>query len=145
MTDYIQAYIDTFINRSDCWFRQVVREDGVVDYFRQHTPITRGLINLHLYGSYNGDSENLTASWPSVDTEGYAKWCCWDDDANSGAAEAIVKLLKQWGLKPVRESVREGRGGHVWLFFDRKIHAENLLAIKRYAIRRAKLSIDIEF
>lgn len=154
--DYIGTYIDTFVNRP-IWHRQVITVDdtGARDcqYYLQKfdvgrdeescQPLTRGLVNLHLAGYY-ADNDPLTISLSAIDDEGNCKWCCWDDDTDSGAAERICKTLRAFGMYPVRESVRESRGGHVWLFFPRKISAENLLAFNRSVQSSAKVCL-VEF
>ena len=143
--DYLGTYIDTFVNRP-IWHRQVITVDDTgerrCEYFLQkHVPLTRGLVNLHLAGYY-ADNDPFCISLSAIDDEGYSKWCCWDDDTDSGAAEKVYKTLQAMNLNPVRESVRESRGGHVWLFPTRKVSADNLLAFNRSVQNSAKVCLE---
>lgn len=142
--NYISSYMSIFCNRTDLYFRQrvlwrVSKDENKVIYTKVAEPLTRAVINSHLSGKQ-------CIALPAIDEHSNAKWCAWDGDDTAGSIGRIDDLLRSWNLIPYREGRRAGRDGHLWLFFDRKISSENLLAFHRYVMSHANvLPSQIEF
>lgn len=135
----LQTYINLFANRDDAWYQQKsdgsyhcmlpdmtmdVRKLGLIPF----EPVTIDLITKHLNGQ-------VTIGFPSLDlngvgasaTVGLCKWCTWDFDKDDGNAERIIDLLRALGFHPLREARREGRAGHIWVFFSSPVPANKLI------------------
>lgn len=75
--------------------------------------ITDRLLRQHLSGEvtlgvYSTNPEDSTCSW-----------ICWDiDNEQEEALSVLITYLHNHNLHPIRESVRTGRSGHLWLFLD---------------------------
>lgn len=69
-----------------------------------------------------------------------SSWCCWDCDEDSGVLDTIACALVSLGLNPIRENRREGRDGHLWVFFDQPVPATALLSFNQILLR--SLQID---
>ncbi|HEY9684088.1 MAG TPA: hypothetical protein V6C86_21075 [Oculatellaceae cyanobacterium] len=140
----MNAFGERFFNRTDFYYVQRVGEDGKCQYFKKRegdkdfNPINTAL-SRHLLGYQ-------TLSLPALSSDGFCKWACWDSDVESGELLKIKDGLERLGLHPYRESVREGRDGHLWLFFSRPVSASDLIDFNSELIRQ--LNIDcagIEF
>ncbi|HEY9681067.1 MAG TPA: hypothetical protein V6C86_05745 [Oculatellaceae cyanobacterium] len=140
----IAKFATRFLNRSDCYYVQNVDEDGRAHYSKKKQgdadfkPISRA-IRDHLHGIH-------TLSLPALSETGTCKWCCWDSDDDSGELLKLAEGLRQRGLHPHRESVREGRDGHLWIFFSRPVSAHDLLDFNSQLVK--ELGVDcsaIEF
>jgi hypothetical protein len=115
----IQVYFNRFINRTDVYNYQWCDQINY-GYTAVHGPVTLELIALHLGGQ-------VTLSFPALSKESMCKWCCWDSDKSDGKLDRLQALLSQYGWIIVREGRREGRDGHLWLFFDDPVPAADLI------------------
>lgn len=135
-TDLCQNYMNRFINRTELWFRQWVDVDRKCQYAcvksgaKRYEPVTLPLIARHLKGE-------VTCSWPAINETGKSKWCCWDSDFENGDIVRIADVLNRLRLVSHREAVRPGRDGHLWMFFDEPIEAEQLLRLNREVLAHA--------
>ena len=122
----LQTYADKFFNRDDKYALQFTDDAGGIQYAVK-TPANKDfiddkfdLLSRHLLGIH-------TLSIAAIDAEGKSKWMAWDSDKEDGQLLKIKEGLERLGLHPVRESVREGRDGHLWCFFSRPVSASDLL------------------
>jgi hypothetical protein len=141
----VDIYGKRFFNRQDTYATQWISSDGRCNYAFQKDgdknfePDLRKRISSHLKGV-------TTLSLPAVSLEGTCKWACWDSDDNSGRLYEVEKALLNLGMHPFREAVRRGRDGHLWVFFDQPVMAEDLIVFNTELF--AQLQIDpkeIEF
>jgi len=84
---------------------------------------TASVFQAHLYSGN-------TISIPAVSEDGYSRWLAFDSDANNGYLPAIEAYLLTNGWHALREAVRPGREGHLWLFLDVPLPAK---ALRRWA------------
>ena len=132
------VYFERFVNRTDIWFRQWIDPRGRCNYAcikpgsKRYEPISLDLIGRHL----NGET---TISLPAISIDHRSKWCCWDSDAADNSINGIEMVLEAIGFSPLRESVRKGRDGHLWLFFDRAISAADLIRFNAEVCRLAQV------
>lgn len=117
----IERYIELFVNRTDSWRRQ--EADGsythMKPYMLQYEPISAALVEKHMNGL-------ITCSWAARDQNGFSKWCCWDSDCTSGDLFVIGRTLSQLQIPAYVEGRRPGRDGHLWVFLDSRIMANDL-------------------
>ncbi len=127
-----------FLNRMDAYAKQGVKS-GHCQYFAKYQDITPALFERHLSGL-------LTLGLPALDQNGFSRWCCFDSDKDDGNLDKIEKLLIQYNWHYVREGIRPGRDGHLWLFFSQPILASDLRLIGRRFIEAAGIAPNsIEF
>lgn len=140
--ELLQLYANLFVNHKTDWFRQWVDAQGTCNYARR-SPGTKNYMSpaLAVVKHLNGE---LTASWPAHNGEGISKWCCWDSDFEHGHISAIIKVLKTMGFYPLRESVRSGRDGHLWLLWDSPIQAANLIRFNQEVLAHARVPMKAE-
>jgi hypothetical protein len=107
-----------FVNRTDAYATQEIL-GGVCSYFTKYQPVTRDLFDAHLAG-------RITLGLPALDQNGLSRWCCFDSDKEDGALDRIERWLSEHGWQCHRESKRQGRAGHLWLFLKEPIPAADL-------------------
>lgn len=117
----VDAFIQRFANQDNLYFEQW-RSDEDFGYCKKQGNIKHAIIQ-HLLNK-------KTISMPAISAEGLSKWCCWDSDTIDGLLEKVSATLNKLEFNPVREGKREGRDGHLWLFFDKPISASKLLKFK---------------
>ena len=130
----ISQYIDRLVNRFDCFNEQYVK-DGRLSYALRKRAVTPELICKHLLG-------DVTLGLQALSTESTCKWVCWDSDHADGQLDALERRLKNLGLRCLRESKREGRDGHLWLFFSQPIPSKDAVYLGKFFGRFLK---DVEF
>jgi len=101
----IEAFAHTFINRDDCYPKQLA--NGA--YVSIKEPFTTDLIYAHLRGE-------ITLGTYALSSESIARWVCLDADelGQWQALKFAAQKMEDAGLFPYLELSR--RGGHCWLF-----------------------------
>lgn len=114
----LESYLNRFINRLDTWFKQ--DENGhyrlVKPEHKDYEIVSKNLIRRHLEGK-------ITCAWPSTSPTGMCRWIAWDSDKQDSDLAQIEGLLNTLGLNPLREGLRPGRDGHLWLLLQQPIPA----------------------
>jgi hypothetical protein len=148
-TDLVEHYVGRFVNRSDVWYKQWANAAGRSGYAYQgpdmdtkdgrfvYEPVTPDLVQRHLAGE-------ITAGWTALSPDATCRWACWDEDQDAGDLTRIASVLEQWNFHPHREGGRPGRAGHLWLFFDQPVPAEDLTKLNEDVLRHADIA-KIEF
>lgn len=107
----LTTFLNRFVNRQDCHYQQ--RSGG--GYFLVKEPITDALLQQHLDGA-------ITLGVPSVSEQQTCRWVCFDDDTDeTQRLDWIEMLCDNDCLNPLKEGARDGRAGHLWLFFDQPL------------------------
>lgn len=119
----INAYAKRFVVRKDAYYQQWANATRY-GYKCIDGAVTRQVVRDHLTGQ-------ITCGWPAVDANGFSKWCAWDEDNDSGFLDKIAETLTDLGWHPTREGKRPGRAGHLWLFFDSRVQAIDLIRFER--------------
>jgi hypothetical protein len=133
-----REFFELVVNRTDVWLQQNytgnyrTRIRDQTD-FQELTP---DVISRHLSGE-------ITCALPPLDRDGLCKWAAWDDDTNSDVLDRIENTLRKLKLNPLREGRRAGRSGHLWLFFDQQMGAEDLITFNGWL--RSQLGYSLEF
>lgn len=71
-------------------------------------------------------------------------WICWDIDSEQEEALAkLIRWLDGFGITVLRESVRPGRSGHVWLFCDEPVCTEDLYRLGAYGRLLSGLDCEV--
>lgn len=123
--ELIQLYANRFINHREIWFEQWIDDTGKLQYpcRKPGRPYYRSpaqAVLEHLQGK-------ATASWPAINENGLSKWCAFDSDHENGHIPKVMSVLCTLGFTGLRESIRPGREGHLWLFFDEPVLASDLI------------------
>ncbi len=141
--DQVTPFLDRFINRFDTWSYQAIIK-GKLQYLRvkpgddDHETVSTSLIQAHI----NGD---ITLSIYSTDELYCSRWACWDADEGVSGLDELESALLSLGLHPVREGAREGRDGHMWLFFHEPIPAQELIDFNQQLREALNLDPRLEF
>lgn len=114
----VNAYIGKFANRSDVYAMQVTNNQRYW-YEPRHEPVTLDLVQAHLNGE-------ITIGWYNLSEDSESKWLCFDSDAENGRLFDLAKSFKDNNWQVVLEGQRNGRDGHLWLFFDQAVPAVHL-------------------
>ena len=145
MTDdeLIAIYMDRFINQTVIWGKQWVDPGtGRYGYAYQkpdmdtkggrfiYEPVTPDLVRQ----LFNG---KVSCAWCAVDCEWRSKWMCFDSDYNDGQLDRLKAFLRQNGWHFIGEGAREGRPGHLWLFFDNPVAADVLIMLAKKMVKAA--------
>lgn len=130
-----KKFLQRFVNNSDTYALQ--NSDGGY-YPHRGTEISNAVFLRHLLGDVTLGIYNIN---PIDNT---SKWLCWDlDDEQEEKLEILIRWLRDHGFNSLRESVRSGRSGHLWLFFDRAIPSEYVYRLAFHARFIAGLSCEI--
>lgn len=134
----IKHFINRFFNRDNIWFKQWATNDRC-GYKAIKESITPYLVSRHLRGT-------VTVAVPALSEDGRSKWLCWDSDASDGKLDRIETFLKLLHFNPLREGMRDGRDGHLWLFLDKPISTEIALLFNSFIMHNCSISErEIEF
>lgn len=139
----LDRFLARFINRSDTWSHRAIVK-GKLQYLRvkpgddNYRPLDRSPIEDHLAG-------RLTLSVYSTDEFYCSKWCCWDADEGVSGLGELESALLSLGLHPIREGAREGRDGHMWVFFKEPIPAQELIDFNQQLREALDLDPRLEF
>lgn len=135
MQKLIANYIDRFVNRFDIYNEQYTGKR--FGYTKRTGEVNASLIERHL-------QQDITISLQALSVEQTCKWICWDSDHADGQIERLQKLLASYGWRTLREGVREGRDGHLWLMFSAPLPAATAIYFGNVYSRAAGLK-EIEF
>lgn len=118
----VELYYQRFVGNSGQFYEQ--KPDG--SYRPSNRPLTFPAVWSHLSGS-------ITIGFPAVDSEGFCRWICFDDDHflpadATGLLDRIEVHLVSANYHCLREGkrpVKDGmlKQGHLWIFLDRPIQA----------------------
>lgn len=131
MSGIMSALAKRFVNRNDLYYLQWANGHG---YHPVAGPLSHDVIEDHL-------ATKITIGLPALDREANCLWCCWDNDHENGNLARIEEVLRRLNLNPLRESIRPGREGHLWLFFDEKVSAIDLRKLDRF-VRKSISSLS---
>lgn len=139
-------FLERFVNRTDAhaeqWATQYIdaKTGQLKDkhgYRAIYEPVTEELFKSHLLG-------DITLGVYTTSAENTCRWVCWDvDDEQEEKLNKIRDWLSGRGFTSYRESVRPGRSGHLWLFFDRAIPSELVYRLGFHARFIAGISCEI--
>lgn len=135
----VEVYREKFLNREDVWFKQYVSNQKC-EYFAVksesgHSEISK-VIRSHLQGE-------LTAAWAAIDRDNKSRWCCWDSDLDADFLSKISELLDSWSFASIAEGRRDGREGHLWLFFDSPVSCMELLRFNKEVLAQCQIPADV--
>lgn len=149
--DMLELFFNRFINRTDIWSHQALvwnekKQIIELQYFRKKPEHDgyRPLDLEHIKAHIEGKRPNDTLSIQALDADNMCKWACWDFDDGDQGGDSLVSFLQSLGLNPVREAARDGRYGHVWIFFAAPVSAFDLCAFDR-AVQSYLGLQDVEF
>jgi len=123
-----------FINRCDAYAKQVII-NSTAQYRTLYEPVLPELFEQHLAGT-------ITLGLPALDHRGFSRWGCFDSDKDDGSLDKIEALLIKHGWHCVREGMRPGRQGHLWLFIDEPVPAASLRLIMRRFAEAAGVTLN---
>lgn len=111
----VNAYLERFANRTDLYAMQVTNNEKYW-YEPRHETVTLDLVQEHLKGE-------ITIGWYNLSEESKSKWLCFDSDEENGRLFELAKSFNDNNWQVVLEGQRNGRDGHLWLFFDQAVPA----------------------
>lgn len=133
-----RLFVRLFINRVDKWFRQepswVCESAGSGNHNRLRTQ--------HITGHLRGD---ITLGLAAIDDNGLSKFCAWDEDNLDGRLELIAAHLTSLGIHYLRISSRPGRAGHLFVLFDGRVAASDLLLFNESVRLACGITTELEF
>lgn len=130
-----KRFLERFVNNNSVYALQTTT--GA--YFpKRGSEITNPVFAKHLTGE-------LTLGIYSTNPEdNTARWLCWDfDNEQEEGVSKISNWLSSRGFPSYRESIRPGRSGHLWIFFDRAIPSECAYRLGFHARFVAGVSCEI--
>ncbi len=136
--DLIQSFASQLVNSNHGYLQQW-RFKALFGYRFVEEPVTMELFRKHFEGS-------ITVALPSLDKNGHCRWCAWDSDHDDGRLAKIEQVVSGLGLHGLVDARREGREGHLWLFFDQTLPATDLRRFNDEVMAHAGLPPDaLEF
>lgn len=132
----VALFLSRFLNQGVGYYQQVVYPR--FKYQAIHEPVTPELIRQHLAGE-------ITIGLPAVNADGLSKWCCFDSDNESGDLSRIESVLQENAWHSIRCCRRQGKEGHLFLFFDKPVIAADLRLFGQEILAISGANPELEF
>lgn len=119
-------YLNRLCNRPDVHAEQWATPTRH-GYMAVYEPITDALLENHFLGI-------TTLGVYTTSAENTCKWICWDfDEEQEDAVDRLRLWLDSRGISSLRESMRQGRSGHIWVFIESPIRSADAYNLACYA------------
>ena len=133
-----RLFVRLFINRVDRWYHQKPSwtcESAGAD---NHNRLRTAHITRHLRG-------DITLGLAAIDGNKASKFCAWDEDNLDGRLDLIAAHLTLLGIHYLRISGRPGRAGHLFVLFDGRVAASDLLLFNESVRLACGITTELEF